>query len=133
MQRLILPLRNGAILATLAASPIVIGFLWNAAWGERGAVTASTYAAMVFAWIAATGVVAATALNAQSDGNTIAWFYPCTRCGNRVAIISYRCLHCKSKFTPPPEANAFRNALLLGVAVFYGTFTIGVFLLPRVF
>ena len=131
MQNLVLNLRNGALLATLAATPILVGFLWNAVWGEGDAVTTGTYTALILAWLGATGVVVASSFNALREGNTLAWFYPCTRCGNGVAIFSYRCLRCKTKFTPPPEASAFRNALLLGVGVFYATFALGAFLLNR--
>ena len=131
MPSLILNLRNGALLATLAATPILVGFLWNAFWGERDAVTTGTYTALFFAWLGATGVVAASSHHALRDGKNLDWFYPCQKCGNRVAIVSYRCMRCKTRFTPPPEANAFRNALLLGVGVFYATFALGAFLLNR--
>ncbi len=131
MQSLILNLRNGAVLATLAATPILVGFMWDAVWGESRGVTSGTYSALILAWVAAVGVVGAVSFNAQRDGKNLAWFYPCERCGNNVAIISYRCMRCKSKFTPPSEANAFRNALLFGVGIFYATFTLGAFLLNR--
>lgn len=129
MQNLGLNLRNGALLASLAATPILVGFLWNALWGAHDVITTGTYTALVLAWLAAAGVVAASSFNALRDGNRLAWYYPCARCGNRVAIFSYHCMHCKTAFTPPPQANAFRNALLLGVAVFYATFALGAFLL----
>ncbi len=128
MASLVLNLRNGALLATLAATPILVGFLWNAIWGETRAVTTGTYTALILAWFAATGVVAAISFNAQRDGSKLDWFYPCSKCGRGVAIFAQRCINCKTHFTSPPEARAFRNALLLGVAVFYATFTLGAFL-----
>lgn len=128
---MILALRNGALLATLAATPILIGYLWNALWGSPQNVTGGMYAALFLAWLAATGVVAALSWSVmQSHGaDAVKWFYPCTRCGSRVAIISYRCIHCRTPFAPPPEASAFRHALLSGVGVFYALFGIGVFTL----
>lgn len=131
MQNLVLNLRNGALLATLSATPILVGFLWNAVWGERNAVTMGTYTALILAWLAAAGVVAGMSLNARQSGAKLDWFYPCTNCGNPVAIFSYRCMRCKTQFTPPPEANVFRNALLLGVGVFYATFALGAFVLHQ--
>lgn len=127
-------IRNGAILATLSAAPIVVGFLWNALWGTPQNVTGGMYAALFLAWLGATGVVAALTWNVmQTRGaGAVKWFYPCANCENGVAIISYRCLRCRAPFTPPPEANAFRNALLLGVGIFYATFGIGILATGRI-
>lgn len=131
---IILALRNGALLATLAATPILVGYLWNALWGSQESITGGMYAALILAWLAATGVVAVLSWNVmQTHGaDAVKWFYPCARCGSRVALISYRCMHCRAEFTPPPEASAFRNALLSGVGVFYALFGIGVFTLGRI-
>ncbi len=131
---ILLAFRNGALLATVAAAPILIGFLWNAVWGLRQNVTTGMYAVLFAAWLAASGVVAALTWNVrQTHGaNAVKWFYPCARCESRVALISYRCMHCRAPFTPPPEASAFRNALLSGVGVFYALFGIGVFVLGRI-
>lgn len=131
MQQLVLNLRNGAVLATLAATPILVGFLWNAVWGAGEGVTVGTYTALLLAWLAALGVVAGISYSAHRDGSTFDWFYPCTRCKKSVAIFSYRCMRCKTPFRPPPQAHAFRNALLLGAGVFYATFTLGAFLLRQ--
>lgn len=128
MQSLVLYVRNGAILATLAATPLLVGFFWNAVWGSTHMETIGTYGALIFAWLAATGLVTALAFRTGRDGNNLSWFYPCGRCKRGVAIFAYRCMHCKQTFAPPSEAGAFRNALLLGVAVFYATFIIAAFL-----
>jgi hypothetical protein len=128
---LLVSLRNGAILAALAAAPILVGFAWNAIWGEPGNISRGTAAALVFAWFAGAGVVAVQSFLALREGNSLAWFYPCTRCQRKVAIVSFRCIYCKSKFDAPPESIVFRNGLLLGIAVFYATFALGAFLLRR--
>lgn len=127
--QLTLSLRNGAVLATLATIPILVGFGWSAIWGEPGGVSSGTIIALLLAWLACTGVVTIQSFIALREHKTLAWFYPCTRCKHNVAIISYRCTNCKQPFTIPPEGIAFRNLLLLGVAVFYATFALGAFLL----
>lgn len=131
MHTLVLNLRNGAILATLAATPILVGVMWDILWGRSRGVSLGTYTALLLAWFAATAVVAAVSFNALRDEKKLDWFYPCSQCGSGVAVFSRRCMRCKTHFTPPPEANAFRSALLLGIAVFYATFTLGAFLLNR--
>ncbi|MBI4674585.1 MAG: hypothetical protein HY741_23315 [Chloroflexi bacterium] len=131
LETLVLAIRNGATLATLAATPILVGFLWNAVWGSPDQVTAATYGTFLLAWLAATGTVAALAYNvARTKGaEALKWFYSCKTCGNGVAIFSYRCIRCRTHFVPPPEARAFRNALLYGVGIFYGFLLLGAFVL----
>lgn len=129
MQTLVMPLRNGAIIATLAAIPILVGFAWSAAWGEARGVSAGTFVALALAWLAGTGVVTGLSLNAVRDGQNVAWAYPCTNCKQPVYLFQFHCTRCNTAFVAPPEANAFRNALLLGVSVVYVTFTLGTFVL----
>jgi hypothetical protein len=131
MPQVIPSIRNGAVLATLAATPILIGLIFELLWGQSNTISTGTSTALVLAWAAGTAVVAIRSHSAAQDGETTAWFYPCSRCGRRVALISYRCIYCKTKFTPPPAAADFRNTLLMGVAVFYAAFTLGAYLLNR--
>lgn len=125
MPTLLLNLRNGALLASLATIPVLVGFVWNALVGEEIGATPRALGVILFAWIAAAAAVAAFSSSAARDGNKLDWFYPCTNCKQRVAIFSYRCTHCKTRFVPPPEAIAFRNTLIAGLAVFYAIFLIG--------
>jgi len=129
LQTLALNLRNGAILATLCTIPILVGFVWNAVWGESDRVSLGTYAALLLAWLAAAGVVAGLSIGAQRAGSNLSWSYPCPTCKHRVYLIQYHCPNCGTAFMAPPEAIAFRNALLFGVTVFYATFALGAFVL----
>ncbi len=127
MQVLTLHLRNGAILATLCAVPILFSVVWNIAWGESRGISTGTTVALLLAWLAAGGVVAGMTFHLAS--NTLKWSYPCTNCTQPVYLVQYHCSNCGTQFAAPPEAYAFRNALLMGVTVFYATFGLGAFLL----
>jgi hypothetical protein len=129
LQALVLNLRNGAILATLSAIPVIVGFVWNAVWGESERVSWGTYTALLLAWLGAAGVVAGISISALREGSNLSWSYPCPTCKHRVYLIQYHCSNCGAAFTAPPAAIAFRNALLLGVTVFYATFGLAAFVL----
>lgn len=126
---LFINLRNGAILATLCAIPILFGFAWDTVWGESRGVSMGTYTALILAWIASAGVIAGLLYNALRAGSNLAWSYPCPNCQHRVYLIQYHCPNCGTQFTAPPEAIIFRNALLVGVTVFYATFALAAFVL----
>lgn len=123
--------RHGAILATLAAIPILVGYAWNAVWQEGEGVTWGNVAALLFAWMAAAGVVAALSYNsvAQNDGGAARWFFKCHNCGNGIAIFSIRCSACETPVEFPSNALAFRKALLYGTGIFYAFYTFGWFIL----
>jgi DNA-directed RNA polymerase subunit RPC12/RpoP len=131
LSAILLCIRHGAVLATLAAVPPLVGIGLNAVWRAPSQVTIGTYGALAVAWLASMGVVAGLTFHTPDTRGTGAarWFYKCKTCGNRVAIFSYRCIHCRTPFHAPPEANAFRSALLYGVGVFYGFFAVGTYLL----
>jgi DNA-directed RNA polymerase subunit RPC12/RpoP len=127
--QLVFHLRNGAILATLTSIPVLVGLVWSLAWGETRGVSTGTIVALLLAWLAATGVVTALSFNIVGAQNEIAWSYPCTNCQRPVYLFQYHCSNCGTQFAAPPQAYAFRNALLFGIAVFYATFGLGAFLL----
>lgn len=97
-------------------------------WDEPQSVSWVTFATLALAWLAAVGIVTGLSSRSERDGNTLDWFYPCLHCGSSVAIFQYHCPNCETAFTPPPQAQFFRNVLLMGVAVFYATFGLGVIL-----
>lgn len=129
---ILVSLRNGVVLAMLAASPMLVGFAWNAVWGKPNSISTATVTALWFAGLACAAVVAILSFLVLREGKTLAWFVSCPRCGSNVAIISFRCMRCRQRFEMPPEGRVFRNILLLGVGVLYATFVLGALLLHQV-
>ncbi len=117
---MIAPLKHGLTLASLAAVPVIIGWLFFA---EQLGAANRQHDLLVLgsAWAASVVSVAlgAAYLGKRRGAENLRWFWPCQNCQKPRFIAAYRCSQCRSAAPLPPASRPFQNLLRAGLAMFY--------------
>jgi len=123
-------LKHGLTLASLAAVPVIIGWL---CFAEQIDTANRQHDLLVLgsAWAAAAVSVAlgAAYLGKQEGAQNLRWFWPCQNCQKPRFIAANRCSQCRSTAPLPPASRPFQNLLRAGLAMFHLFFWLMPFLL----